>query len=187
MDKENVLYTHFGANLYGFALADPDDPSAGIAVRYVLEDILTAVEGPIFPAGTRLFGLSMTYDGHLAVTFSNGAAVIDRDLDLSSVHFHRFADYEYVSNSIAVDEAGGIYIASAGVVPEVGGILRKLVWTGSGISDSPDDGAWQCAYAGSAVRPPMIKMGYGTGSTPTLMGFGENEDRLVVIPTVLNG
>ena len=181
VDNENVLYTHFGDNLYGFALADPGDPSAGIAVRYVLEDIITAVEGPVFPAGTRLFGLSMTYDGHLVVTFSNGVAVIDRDLDLSSVHFHRFADYEYVSNSIAVDEDGGIYIASAGVVPEVGGMMRKLVWTGSGISDSPDDGSWQCAYEGSAVLPPMIKMGYGTGSTPTLMGFGENEDRLVVI------
>lgn len=181
VDNENVLYTHFGANLYGFALADPGDPSAGIEVRYVLEDIITAVEGPGFPAITRLFGLSMAYDGRLVVTFSNGVAVIDRNLDLSSVHFYRFADYEYVSNSIAVDEDGGIYIASAGVVPQVGGIMRKLVWTGSGISDSPDDGAWQCAYEGSAVLPPMIKMGYGTGSTPTLMGFGENEDRLVII------
>ena len=28
---------------------------------------------------------------------------------------------------------------------------------------------------------PSIKMGYGTGSTPTLMGFGDDEDKLVVI------
>ena len=28
---------------------------------------------------------------------------------------------------------------------------------------------------------PCIKLGYGTGSTPTLMGFGSEEDKLVVI------
>ena len=28
---------------------------------------------------------------------------------------------------------------------------------------------------------PSIKMGFGSGSTPTLMGFGDDEDKLVVI------
>lgn len=28
---------------------------------------------------------------------------------------------------------------------------------------------------------PCIKLGYGTGATPTLMGFGNDEDKLVVI------
>jgi len=186
VDNENVLYTHFGDNLYGFALADPGDPSAGIEVRYVLEDIITAIEGEDFPPDiTRLFGLSMAYDGHLIVTFSNGVAVIDRNLDFLSKKFYRFGNGEYVSNSIAVDEDGGIYIASANVplpdLPYRQGKMRKLVWTGSGISDSPDDGAWEWEYDASATLPPMIKIGYGTGSTPTLMGFGENEDRLVVI------
>lgn len=60
VDNVNVLYTHFVANLYGFALADPDDPSSGITARYVLEDVITAIEGPDIPPGTRLFGLSMT-------------------------------------------------------------------------------------------------------------------------------
>lgn len=181
VDNENVLYTHFGANLYGFALADPDDPSSGITARYVLEDVITAIEGPDIPPGTRLFGLSMTYDGHLIVTFSNGIAVIDRDLDESSAIFYRFADYEYVSNSIAVDEEGGLYIASATVIPLLSGIMRRLIWTGSEISDKGEDGAWQCGYEASSVLPPMIKVGYGTGSTPTLMGFGDDEDRLVII------
>ncbi len=186
VDNENVLYTHFGDNLYGFALADPGDPSAGIEVRYVLEDIITAIEGEDFPPDiTRLFGLSMAYDGHLIVTFSNGVAVIDRNLDLLSKKFYRFGNGEYVSNSIAVDEDGGIYIASANVplpdLPYRPGKMRKLVWTGSEISDKDEDGAWQCDYEASEEIPPMIKMGYGTGSTPTLMGFGENEDRLVVI------
>ena len=37
-----------------------------------------------------------------------------------------------------------------------------------------------CAYDGGPTAP-SIKMGNGTGSTPTLMGFGDDEDHLVVI------
>jgi hypothetical protein len=116
----------------------------------------------------------MTYDGHIIIAFSNGVAVIDRDLDPGSSLFYRFADNEYVSNSIAVDEHNGIYIAS-------NMLMRKLVWTGTAISDDENDGAWKSAYNTSQVLPPIIKFGNGTGSTPTLMGFGDDPDKLVVI------
>jgi len=129
---------------------------------------------PAPPAGTRLFGLSMTYDGHLIVTFSNGVAVIDRDINVASKTFYRFADTEYVSNSIAVDEKNGIYVASNSV-------MRKLVWTGTTLSASESDGAWSTPYDNSTILPPIIKVGNGTGSTPTLMGFGSDSDKLVVI------
>jgi hypothetical protein len=51
----------------------------------------------------------MTYEGHLIITFSNGIAVIDNNLDTSSASFYRFMDDEYLSNSVAVDENNGIY------------------------------------------------------------------------------
>ena len=90
-------------------------------------------------------------------------------------HFYRFDDSEYVSNSIAVDENNGIYVASDSV-------MRKLVWTGTKISDNETDGAWSQEYTNSGTElPPIIKVGKGTGSTPTLMGFGDDEDKLVVI------
>lgn len=181
VDNENVLYTHYDANLYGFALTDPDDPSAGITVRYEIENVIEEIQGDDYPVGTRLFGISMTYDGHLIVAFSNGIAVIDRDLDLASKHFYRFDDEDYVSNSVAVDDKGGIYIASATTVAPIEGTMRKLVWTGTEISDDPDDGAWEFEYEASSELPPIIKFGYGSGSTPTLMGFGDDEDKLVVI------
>lgn len=180
-DDQNVLYTHYEDDLYAFALTDSEDPSAGITVRYLLEDVVTAIQGSDHPADTRLFGLSMTYDGHLIVTFSNGVAVIDRDLDLASKHFYRFDDDEYVSNSVAVDDNGGIYIASATIVAPIEGTMRKLVLTESGISDDPADGAWVSEYESYSELPPIIKFGYGSGSTPTLMGFGDDEDKLVVI------
>jgi len=58
--------------------------------------------------------------------------------------------------------------------------MRKLVWTGTNLSDAEDDGAWSCPYTHS-TQPPIIKVGVGTGSTPTLMGFGDDENTLVVI------
>jgi hypothetical protein len=175
VDNENVLYTNFGGNLYAFALDDQENPSAGITKRYVIEEVLTAIQGDDHPDSARLFGLSMTYDGHLIITFSNGVAVIDRDLNTSSTSFYRFNDTEYLSNSIAVDENNGIYAASDS-------IMHKLVWTGTNISDDEADGAWSQEYPNSGTElPPIIKIGVGTGSTPTLMGFGDDEDKLVVI------
>jgi hypothetical protein len=184
VDKDNVLYTNYGDTLYGFALSDPDNPSAGITVRYKMGNMVATIQGtsPAPPPGTRLFGLSMTYDGHLIVTFSNGVSVIDRDLNIASKSFYRFADTEYVSNSIAVDEKNGIYVASGGSSRGSVGVIRKLVWTGTSLTDSENDGAWSSPYDSSGAElPPVIKFGNGTGSTPTLMGFGNDADKLVVI------
>jgi hypothetical protein len=183
VDKDNVLYTNYGDTLYGLALINPAQPSAGIKILYKMENMVSAIQGsdPAPPTGTRLFGLSMTYDGHLIVTFSNGVSVIDRDLNVASKSFYRFANTEYVSNSIAVDEKNGLYLAS-GSVDGSNGIMRKLVWTGTTISDNESDGAWSSPYDSSGtVLPPIIKFGNGTGSTPTLMGFGSDPDKLVVI------
>lgn len=175
VDDENILYTNYGGNLYAFALKDPNNPSEGIMKRYMIKDVLTAIQGKNYPANARIFGLSMTYDGHLIITFSNGVAVIDRDLNTSSTSFYRFNDSEYVSNSLAVDENNGIYLASDSV-------MHKLIWTGAKISDDEADGAWSQEYNNSGAElPPIIKFGRGTGSTPTLMGFGNDEDKLVVI------
>ncbi|WP_229395419.1 hypothetical protein [Methanosarcina sp. DH1] len=173
VDNENVLYTNYGDNLYAFALSDPNNPSAGIKKLYMLEDVVTAIQGDDHPPYARLFGLSMTYDGYLIITFSNGVAVINRDLNTTSTSFYKLGSGEYVSNSVAVDENNGIYLASDSV-------MHKLVWNGKNLSDNEADGAWSSPYTNSE-QPPMIKVGNGTGSTPTLMGFGDDEDKLVVI------
>lgn len=72
-----------------------------------------------------------------------------------------------------IDENNGIYVASDK-------IMRKLVWTGSKLSDDEKDGAWSSSYD-LGVQPAYAKPGSGTGSTPTLMGFGDDDDKLVVI------
>ena len=174
VDKDNVLYANYnGSSVYAFALSDQNDPSKGITKRYALEDVVTAIQGNNHQANTTIAGLSMTYDGHVAITFSNGVAVIDRDLNASSASFRKFGDDESITNSIAIDENNGIYVAS-------NTIMHKLVWTGTTLSENVADGAWSCPYTHS-VQPPAGKHGNGTGSTPTLMGFGNDPDKLVVI------
>lgn len=184
VDKDNVLYANYLDTLYAFALTNPARPSDGITIRYKLEDVVTTIEGGNPPPGTRLFGLSMTYDGHLVITLSNGVAVINRDLDPDSISFYRFPDAEYVSNSMVIDEHGGMYIATgwSGATDNPVSVMHKLVWTGTSISDKESDGAWSSPYDNSEDNlPPIIKVGNGTGSTPTLMGFGNDPDKLVVI------
>ena len=173
VDNDNVLYANYGNGVYAFALVNPNDPSAGIAVVRSIADI-RSIQGAIVE-GVRLFGLSMTYDGRLLVAFSNGLAAIDRSLDPATAQFVPFGAGETVYNSIAVDENNGVYIATDK-------FMHKLVWTGTTLSTLEADGAWISAYdAPTDAVPPMIKFGLGTGSTPTLMGFGTDPDKLVVI------
>ena len=54
--------------------------------------------------------------------------------------------------------------------------MQKLICKDGKFSTSPADGAWQAYYDGGP-KAPCIKLGYGTGSTPTLMGFGQDEDK----------
>jgi hypothetical protein len=174
VDNNNVLYACYYKSIYGFALIDPVRPSAGITIRYKLDDVINVID-PSAPSGTKLCALVMTYDGHLVIGLTNGVAVIDRDLNSSSKQFYRFADNEIVSNSIAVDENNGIYVAS-------NYYMRKLVWNGSTLSGDEKLGAWSCPYDNSgSERPPIVKFTNGTGSTPTLMGFGSDNDKLVII------
>ncbi|NNE57568.1 MAG: hypothetical protein HKN36_05630 [Hellea sp.] len=73
--------------------------------------------------------------------------------------------YGWVRNANAVDEDGGIYVVSRNH-------MHKIVWDGDQLSTHEADGAWTAKYRNG--------WGEGSGATPSLMGFGE-EDRFVVI------
>lgn len=170
VDRDNLLYANFGNGVYVFALKDQENPSAGIEIKYRMENAIEEID--VAEEGAVLCGLTMTYDGFLVINFSNGIAVVDRTLGIikSMVSF----EGENTTNSIAIDEKNGIYLATDRM-------MRKLVWTGAKLSDEEDDGAWSSPYDFSEERPPIVKHTTGTGATPTLMGFGEDADKLVVI------
>ncbi len=172
VDRDNVLFATFGYGVYAFALKDANDPSAGIEIIHRIDNAAKEIQGPDSEA--TLYGLTMTYDGFLVVNFSNGVAVLDRSLDVSSAQKVVF-DKENTGNSIAIDENNGIYVVTDKR-------MHKLVWTGTKLSQEEADGAWSSLYdAPEDAIPPIVKFDAGSGSTPTLMGFGNDQDKLVVI------
>jgi hypothetical protein len=121
--------------------------------------------------------MNMTFDGWLIVPTEHGYLVaISRDFAQHHVIRLRHSEgaeekatkptgYGWVRNGVAVDDEGGLYIASQEH-------MHKVVWDGEKLSNDPADGAWTARY--------LNEWGHGSGATPSLMGFGD-EDRFVVI------
>jgi len=167
VDKDNVLFSSYGGtDIYAIGLSDAAKPEAGLKIlrSIKVKDALGVDEA--------LFGLIITYDGHLVLLGERTVAVIDREFKMKPQVVRLGAD-EAIRNSAAIDEKGGIYVASDKA-------MHKIVWTGSKLSNEEADGAWAAPYDGD----PHVGTGLlrdGTGSTPTLMGFGNDPDKLVVI------
>lgn len=172
-DKDNYAYSNAGTTISRYALKNPANPAEGI----VLDRSINL--STIFPGQQVLVGIVMTYDGYLVVASQIGIAVIDREMSMAPV-VKMLPEGQILTNSVAVDENNGIYVASNSSVSGGKGLMQKLIWKNGLLSDNPSDGAWKANYDGGPAAP-AIKLGYGTGSTPTLMGFGEDADKLVVI------
>jgi hypothetical protein len=78
---------------------------------------------------------------------------------------------EAVDNGISVDDKGGIYCVTSKY-------MRKVVWDGKKLSDKEEDGAWKSEY--DYVENPKA-LSRGSGNTPSLMGFGPDDDKLVIV------
>lgn len=147
-----------------FIYGDETEGEAGSAI--VVRD---SVQLPEEVKGS-LVGMGMTFNGWLMLISGDGHLVaVSRDL--RRVKTYNLAnmidgvDTVEVRNSIAIDENGGIYVATTDR-------MIKVVWNGFRFLDREWRGAWAVEYPNGA--------GVGTGSTPSLMGFGE-EDRFVTI------
>ncbi len=172
-DKDNYAYTNAGRSLARYRLINENNPSQGIILDKVID-----MTPYIFGSFT-IVGVSMSYDGYLIVASQKGLVAVERDL--SSVRgVYQFPDELFLTNSIANDEAGGVYVACNSTEENGKGTMYKLICRNGEFSDKETDGAWKANYDGGPIAP-AIKHGYGSGSTPTLMGFGDEEDKLVVI------
>lgn len=172
-DKDNYAYSNAGTIVARYKLKNEARPEEGIELDSQI-DIKDEV-----PSANVLVGVVMTYDGYLAVAFQGGIAIVDRALTSVQDKYLLPAD-QILTNSISVDENNGIYLASGNVLPNEKGLMQKIVWKNGRLSADASDGAWKSEYDGGP-EAPCIKMGHGSGSTPTLMGFGDDQDKLVVI------
>jgi hypothetical protein len=165
--------TYFMADKAGtitaYGDADPSDPASAIVVKrsFQLPEPVTGLT----------VGMNMTFDGWLIVPTEHGFVVaITPDFEQHRVVRLRHSEgaeekatrptgYGWVRNGVAIDGAGGIYIASQEH-------MHKVVWSGDALSTDPAAGAWTARYLNGWT--------HGTGATPSLMGLGA-EDRFVVI------
>ena len=170
LGADNTYYiADKGGTITAYADADPADPASLIVEKASLR-LPKSVTG-------LTVGMNMTFDGWLIVPTEHGYIVaISRDLKESHVVRIRHSEgaedkstrptgYGWVRNGVAIDEDGGIYVVSQEH-------MHKLTWTGERLSTDPADGAWTARY--------LNGWGHGSGATPSLMGFGD-EDRFVVI------
>ncbi len=182
LTREDAFIATSGRRVFRIDQVDPKDPSSGMKLtRSVqLPDSLFDNERAKRNAnlfGDASFGMSMTPNGYLVINTLGGAILtLNRDT-LALIDTWRVdRDDELFLNSFAVGpEAGGgaVYVASNQ------NMYRLVVDKNGKIHSDEASGAWKAPYD-RGVRFSEIKIGDGTGATPTLIGFGPNEDKLVV-------
>lgn len=185
LDTNNVLFVGGSESIIAYGDIDPADRNSEI--QQIGE--WTRPE----EIGGNFVGANITFDGRIAMVTNEGWIVlITRDFteydaiqlpggDGAAAHNQAMLDAgfrpgsaDWVRNSMAIDKDGGIYVPSFEH-------MHKVVWDGTDLSIDEADGAWHAPYSNTA--------GKGSGATPSLMGFGPNEDQMVVITdgdTVMN-
>jgi hypothetical protein len=176
-DKDGNHYCVFGGTK---VLKSTDDSVARAPVKIVKAvDVAAAMPPEAAKAVTRIIGLNMTYDGYIAAAAPGALVLLDRDLNVKS--YVPFTG-EAVDNSIAIDEHNGIYVVTSRR-------MLKFVWTGTKLSTDEKDGAWESGYEWIPDEEALAagSISRGSGTTPTLMGFGDDPDKLVVIADAARG
>ena len=172
VDRNGDFYTVVNNDVVVYGDAEPGNPLSPLVEKRRFQ-LPREYFNPTLEDPDAVFGLNLTYDGMLALVTMGGVVVIvDRNFEQAPI-IHELADDEQVTNSIAIDEGGGIYVLS-------NRRLHKLVWDGETLH-SRGYGAWSSEYDSFTGKLGGVSHGNGSGSTPSLMGFGDEEDKLVVI------
>ncbi len=166
VDKDGSFFAAGQRVIRKFREVQPGTPSSKIAPA----EVFTIPEAALAP-GDIVAGMNLSYDGRLIIVSKRGT-VMALKRDLTGFTFLKLPN-EDISNSIAIDEDGGIYIVTEKT-------MRRVQWTGSKLSVDERDGAWQVPYNGGPVPAAPGRLGPGSGTTPTLLGSGRG-DKLVAI------
>ena len=172
-----------GRQVFRIDSANPKDASSALSVSRAvvlppsLFDNDKAKHGTHFPIDM-LFGLSMTYNGYIVANTLGGKVItLNRDtLEVIDTYSVSGSDELFLNSFVTSPEAGGgaVYVASNT------DMYRLVVDENGKIHSDEASGAWKAAYE-RGIRMPPPKIADGTGATPSLMGFGPKEDKLVVI------
>jgi hypothetical protein len=155
-------------SIRAYAERDNSDPASPIYL---------AREWKLHRGSGTIFGIQMTYDGYIAFVTQDGTLTL-LSQDFGEHHSIKLEPKKkgdvnsgdifnsYVRNGLATDDRGGIYVVTRDN-------MNRIQWTGRALSTKAADGAWSLPYPNA--------QGIGSGTTPSLMGWGEQEDHLVLI------
>ncbi len=177
LDRDHTLFVGRKDHAVAYAEVDPSDRSSAIVER-------SRWQRPDHIDGY-FVGMGMTFDGRLVLTTDHGWVIcLTRDftaydaIQLPGAATEAAAycamreeergntGYGWLRTSMCIDEHNAIYTSS-------NDHHHKVVWTGERLSLDETDGAWSIPYRNGG--------GCGSGTTPSLMGFGPDEDHFVVI------
>lgn len=164
VDKDNIYFCPKGLSIYAYGDQEPGNIESPIALLRTF-----TIPSSFVSVDDQIVGMNLTYNGYVAFATAGGlVGVVDRNFsDFKTIHLNN----EEISNSIACDEDGGIYVVTDKK-------MYRVQWTGTELSIDESKGGWAAIYeAGSSSGG--IRLGNGSGSTPTLMGYG-NQDKMVV-------
>ena len=177
LDLDHVMYLGRKEGVVAYWESDPSSRHSDLLekARWSKPD---EVEGSFV-------GINMTPDGRLVLSTDHGWLIsLSRDFkDYVAVQIpgaegkaaehcklmeaeRGNTGYGWIRTSMCCDEEGGIYLNSLNH-------LHRVVWNGEKFSFSERDGAWSSQYRNGT--------GYGSGTTPSLMGDDPSKDRFVVI------
>lgn len=165
VDKDNIFFSPRGVKIYAYGDQEPGNIESPITLLRTF-----TIPASIAASDDRIVGMNLTYDGLVAFATAGGVVgVVDRNFSFSSfINLNN----EEISNSISCDEEGGIYVVTAKK-------MYRVQWTGAELSIDESKGGWSAAYE-TGSGSGGIRLGAGSGSTPTLMGYG-TQDKLVVL------
>jgi len=168
MDRDGVFFAPKGTTLFAYTDAIQGDLRSKIKLRDRLDLPTEALSG----TDDSIVGMNLMFDGYLAFATAHGTVGVIRR-DFSDLHYVKLGAGEDVSNSIAVDERGGIYVVTSAH-------MSRVQWTGTTLTLEPSAGAWTSTYDIGPMDPASGRLGVGSGTTPTLMGKA-GEDTFVAI------
>ncbi|MFM8268597.1 MAG: hypothetical protein ACKN9V_00260 [Pseudomonadota bacterium] len=162
LDKEGRIFIPRDSSVLVYQEEEPGEPKSRI--RKLKE--FRIPNNQLIDSSEVIVGMNLTYDGYLAMV-TDRSLVIVMNRDTGEMVFHRLSRDEEVSNSLALDEDGGLYVVTHKR-------MVRLTWNGHTLLK-----AWESSYPSTDVLMPG-RLGRGSGTTPTVMGTGE-QDKLVII------
>jgi len=183
LTREDGFIGAGGRQIFRVDQVDPKKPDSAMGTPLVRVLPETLYDNEKVKRGTDFtvdfnFGMGMTFNGYLVLNTVGGKVITlnPKTLEIVDTYAVDGADELFLNGFANGDEAGGgaVYVASNQ------NMYRLVVDAKGKIHSDEASGAWKAAYD-RGIRISALKVADGTGSTPTLMGFGPDEDKLVVI------